>query len=1112
MITKNKLLSISMIIFIILILMCNTITAHETNDTTTKLEPNNGKQIKTLSETTEDINSYDQLYDAIENAKTSNQDKYTINLKSGDYNITKQITWRCNQVKTNLTINGENNILDGNNINNFISIERTNILNLNNIHINNTYSTTTATIYNRGILNINNSIIENTVSMPSAANMGGAIVNLGTLTINNTLLHNNSQKTAQVGSGVIYNLANLTIENTTFTDNYCESNGGAIYTTKNISLTNTTFSNNTAKDSGSAIYIASGITQPSIINNTIITNSDTGNSTIIHVEINSELTINNTEITNCQNNVETIYNNGKLLIENTTIKNNVNNHSILNNNILNITNTIINNNTVQNNLIKNTATTNISNSNITNNNNINDNALIDSHDSRIYIYNTEFNNNTANGLFNGSLDDFIAVVNNTYIANNLHNITLNINHIEQANYQEEITYNGEVTISPIYNHTINTGYVYVIKNSEMVAQIRVTEGQFNFTDKITNTTTHNYQFIYNDTPNFEVKSVNEIVAITYPEYEVKINITNTTLRNENFPINIIVENKGNGTGYNLTIENIIPEELTYTNSSSNDYDIHTNTWNIDVIEANTNKTLTINTTTNNTDKFNVTIRVKNPITNETQEITQEVTVLYSDLDINIDYSPNIALTPSNNTIYIKNNGTMVTQEVTINITTKNLVTDEEDCIIITDLIDSGMTKSIALPLPEKDMILYYNVTIQEQSKDKTYHYNFTINNTRAELDVTFDNTTMIITNTGSQNSSQINVTVRSNNTLGEQTEESYTIDSLDVQEVGEIELTPPKNNTYTTYTITVYESSTNTSIEYHYELNTTIIPKIVELMNVTGHAGQMVNITAHYSGISVDEIKAVIFKVNGLTIRDCQIEITDTTITLLNYMIGEKFRKTNYTTLIKIVDKNYDSVSNNSTLYLVKYHVYTVFNPIKTIPGSKVNITAYVYDEMGNKVNTGIVKFKINGKTINITVHVRNGTAQITYQLPQNYRSIDYNLSLVYADNSLYYSNRNNTTLSLEKVDSVIELTNTTYIRKGNFTITAVIKSVDGSIPATSGGVVLKINDKTQTPVMKLTNGTISYTFVVNFRKVNTIGAAYSGNYILNNARRTIDFGKVGQD
>lgn len=145
-------------------------------------------------------------------------------------------------------------------------------------------------LFNKGCINISNSVFRNNYSESGDEfidfSYGGAINNSGNMTIDNTEFSGNygvgDGVQGAVLGGAIYNRGNLTINNSTFKDNYTQSNfyaeGGAIYNDVNstVTLSNSLVENNSVSAQaqfgyGGAIYNAGRLI---IENSTLKSNYD----------------------------------------------------------------------------------------------------------------------------------------------------------------------------------------------------------------------------------------------------------------------------------------------------------------------------------------------------------------------------------------------------------------------------------------------------------------------------------------------------------------------------------------------------------------------------------------------------------------------------------------------------------------------------------------------------------------------------------------------------------------------------------------------------------------------------------------------------------------------
>ena len=189
---------------------------------------------------------------------------YDINLAEGNYKATKNIVLRSSAGLKNLVINGNNNVLDGNNAHSFLTVIGF-LTSLNGVKV--TISDATFKNFNAhdnsgsvlamtmgyGEANLNNvKFIEN------VGRYGGALsfAVLTNVNINGCEFIKNSA-TADGGAAYV-NSINFNIKDTTFTQNTAKNKGGAVYeSVRTTTIDNSKFLENTASRGG-ALYYSSG--------------------------------------------------------------------------------------------------------------------------------------------------------------------------------------------------------------------------------------------------------------------------------------------------------------------------------------------------------------------------------------------------------------------------------------------------------------------------------------------------------------------------------------------------------------------------------------------------------------------------------------------------------------------------------------------------------------------------------------------------------------------------------------------------------------------------------------------------------------------------------------
>ncbi|SDA72210.1 hypothetical protein [Methanobrevibacter millerae] len=210
------------------------------------------------------VHNYNELADALENAQKQVAPNCIINLAEGNYKATKNIVLKSSAGLKNLVINGNNNVLDGNNAHSFLTVIGF-LTSLNGVKV--TISDATFKNFNAqdsdgsvlamtmgyGEANLNNvKFIEN------VGRYGGALsfAVLTNVNINGCEFIKNS---ATVDGGAAYvNSINFNIKDTTFTQNTAKNKGGAVYeSVRTTTIDNSKFLENTAR-LGGALYYSSG--------------------------------------------------------------------------------------------------------------------------------------------------------------------------------------------------------------------------------------------------------------------------------------------------------------------------------------------------------------------------------------------------------------------------------------------------------------------------------------------------------------------------------------------------------------------------------------------------------------------------------------------------------------------------------------------------------------------------------------------------------------------------------------------------------------------------------------------------------------------------------------
>lgn len=227
--------------------------------------------------------------------------------------------------------------------------------------------------------------------------------------------------------------------------------------------------------------------------------------------------------------------------------------------------------------------------------------------------------------------------------------------------------------------------------------------------------------------------------------------------------------------------------------------------------------------------------------------------------------------------------------------------------------------------------------------------------------------------------------------------------------------------------------------------------------------------------------------VNEGTIRfEVREENFDVTVPVINGVatINYKPTKLSMNTAVITYHDSYDNYGQNSVfsvLNVVKLNTTVIVDPIDTFAGNNITFTAHVYDQNGEKVNTGKLVFKVNGVTLKddngnpLYVYVKDGIAQITYKLASTWTAKNYTINVVYGECKSFMSSRSNSTLKLTNRVANVSVLTSGVLKGGNqVTLTAMVSEKDQLV--NGGKVIFKMNGVT----LKDSNGNPLYANVEN--------------------------------
>jgi len=268
----------------------------------------------------------------------------------------------------------------------------------------------------------------------------------------------------------------------------------------------------------------------------------------------------------------------------------------------------------------------------------------------------------------------------------------------------------------------------------------------------------------------------------------------------------------------------------------------------------------------------------------------------------------------------------------------------------------------------------------------------------------------------------------------------------------------------------------------------------IKVYNITSTKGSTVTLKSVITSNNGSYVKngTVVYKINGKTIGNVAVSNGGAKLT---YTIPSTWTDINYTiTAVYSGNSYYARSTSNSTLKL-KSNVTTkvTVKDITAIQGDTITFKAVITTVNGEYAKIGKVAFKINGKTIG-TANVSNGGAKLSYTIPNNWKSKNYNITVVYGTNDYYKSSTSNGTLKINSMINPKVTINTTSVISGKSTSFITTITDTSNKPVAGGKVAFKINGKT-IGVSNVTKGVakITYTIPSSWNGKYNITVVYSG-------------------
>jgi len=245
----------------------------------------------------------------------------------------------------------------------------------------------------------------------------------------------------------------------------------------------------------------------------------------------------------------------------------------------------------------------------------------------------------------------------------------------------------------------------------------------------------------------------------------------------------------------------------------------------------------------------------------------------------------------------------------------------------------------------------------------------------------------------------------------------------------------------TTLTPTNNFRNQNVKIEATYNENTQYNPstttanlalplrtaELVVTTNATTKMDQTITLKAVIKDTKTVNDGVIIFKINGLTIKDkngntITTKVTNNTATL-NYTIPDGWSAKPLKLTAVYSNKNYKRLENKTYFNITKTQTHiNLTNTIQTQSHKNIKIQAQILDEFNHTVvGENIIAVKINGETIKKTngkteyYVVENGTINLEIPIPEKFnKKGTYVLEIVTGDRTAYTGTRQQTKLEIQ--------------------------------------------------------------------------------------------------
>ncbi len=440
---------------------------------------------------------------------------------------------------------------------------------------------------------------------------------------------------------------------------------------------------------------------------------------------------------------------------------------------------------------------------------------------------------------------------------------------------------------------------------------------------------------------------------------------------------------------------------------------------------------------------------------------------------------------------------------------------QEDNLLSYSNINNGLF-TISTGLTNEDSLIL-NLYYDGETHYKKQNISFEISASTGEYSITISNVTpeyvygdlisyvVLIENTGDMAVRNIrlenlvpNGLIYLNSSENLNLDNSITINQVDVNEIKSISFnaTPIR---YDNLNLTFNILDVNNNSFIHEQYHITFIKPSISINNLIAHAGDVINITAKVTNYNKGSIDKVQLKFQYKNVENINVLFNNNEIRIINFKLDDRLIKKDYNIELICNDSRLDNTfSNKSKISIIKLNTYSTIN--SDVSNNHINISARIFDENDNLIESGYVTLKINKKTVK-TITITNGTATLNdFVISRDYINSEYNISIVFIGSNKYNTSSNNTIVAILKENPLVsmnyELNENLLIIRANVT-----SQSDNRI---EGEISIKINGKSMTSKTEINNSEMLFTIdISDIRSIDIISLYYYGSNNFN--YQTID-------